>query len=191
MYKKIIFGVVAIVFVSVVYYGISPLFRNTRIDEVAPVSKESPFATSSGAIVETEDSMSEEKSSPSGMKKPVDDTLTQPRPKEELPLTVVSSPIIGTTGHPASGTARIINTEGGAVIRYENFKTLNGPDLFVYLAKDLDAESFINLGELKATEGNVNYAVPTNVDVNEYKYVMVWCRQFGVLFNYADLSLIR
>ena len=36
--------------------------------------------------------------------------------------------VIGTAGHPASGAARIIVAEGKGDVRYENFKTLNGPD---------------------------------------------------------------
>ena len=48
--------------------------------------------------------------------------------------------VIGTTGHPASGTARLVEVDGNKYVRYENFKTLNGPDIFVYLAKDLEAK---------------------------------------------------
>lgn len=86
---------------------------------------------------------------------------------------------------------RLIETEAGTVLRYENFETINGPDLFVYLAKDLEATDFVNLGDLKGTEGNANYSVPAGVDIKDYKYEMVWCKQFGVLFNYADLSDLR
>lgn len=98
--------------------------------------------------------------------------------------------VIGTTGHPASGSARIIMDNGMQYVRYENFKTINGPDLYVYLSKDLEAEDFVNLGEMKATEGNVNYAIPATANMTDYRYVLVWCKAFGVLFNYADLSAI-
>lgn len=108
-------------------------------------------------------------------------------PGADQPLTD-TTPVIGTVGHPASGTARIVDAEGRRYVRYENFKTLNGPDLFVYLAKDLDAKEFVDLGVLRATEGNVNYEIPQGVDLTEYRYVLTWCKQFGVLFNYADLS---
>jgi hypothetical protein len=96
--------------------------------------------------------------------------------------------IEGTTGHPASGSVRIVNADNKRYVRYENFKTINGPDLYVYLAKDLDAKEYIDLGALKATEGNVNYEIPNDISTTEYPYVMVWCRAFGTLFNYADLS---
>ena len=99
--------------------------------------------------------------------------------------------VIGTIGHPASGSVRIIHSEGKTYIRYENFKTINGPDLFVYLAKDKEAKEFINLGALKATEGNINYEVPSNIDIEDYSFVLTWCRMFSVLFNSADLNEAR
>ena len=90
---------------------------------------------------------------------------------------------------PASGTARILETgEGRKYLRYDNFKTINGPDLFVYLAKNLDAKEFVNLGELRGTEGNINYEIPAGVNLAEYPYALVWCRQFSVLFNSAKLQ---
>lgn len=98
-----------------------------------------------------------------------------------------AAPVVGTTGHPASGTARIVEADGKKYVRYENFKTINGPDLFVYLAKDESAREFINLGVLKATEGNVNYEIPEGVNPADYPYVLTWCRAFGVLFNSANL----
>ncbi len=96
--------------------------------------------------------------------------------------------VVGTVGHPAEGTVELIDSLDGKIVRYENFKTINGPDLFVYLSKDLEGKEFISLGEIRATEGSVNYTVPSGVDISEYKYVMTWCKQFGVLFNYADIS---
>ena len=115
---------------------------------------------------------------------------------EEAPKTSTSTPmtdqntaeVIGTDLYPASGTARIIEGEGKKYLRYENFKTINGPDLYVYLAKDLDAKEFVNLGEIKGTEGNINYEIPAGVNFAEYPYVLTWCKQFSVLFNYAKIN---
>lgn len=97
-------------------------------------------------------------------------------------------PVVGTTGHPSSGKVRVLKTAAATVIRYEDFSTINGPDLHVYLAKDLDAKEFVDLGPIKGTEGNINYEVPDGVLVNEYQYVMYWCVPFGVLFNYAPIK---
>ena len=106
---------------------------------------------------------------------------------ESKPQTVLAE-VTGTAGHPASGTVRVIEADGKRYVRYENFKTINGPDLYVYLAKDLDAKEFVDLGKVKATEGNINYEIPTGIDTSEYHYVLTWCKAFGVLFNHADLS---
>lgn len=149
MLKKIIITVVGVTLLGVAYYGISPLFINIKVDEVAP-----ELQAESGT----------------------------------LPTSLQGSPVIGTVGHPASGMARVAVADGKTYIRYENFKTLNGPDIYVYLAKDLEAKEFVNLGRVKATEGNINYEIPMGVDVGEYRYVLTWCKAFGVLFNSADLS---
>ncbi len=114
--------------------------------------------------------------------------LVDSQAMEKVNIETAPAFIRGTTGHPASGTVRIIDVDGKKYIRYENFKTINGPDIYVYLAKDLDAKEFIDLGEVRATEGNINYRVPDGVTVENYRYVMVWCKAFGVLFNYADLQ---
>jgi peptide methionine sulfoxide reductase msrA/msrB len=100
------------------------------------------------------------------------------------------SEVVGTPGHPATGTVRILDTKEGKVLRYENFKTINGPDLFVYLSSDENATDVIDLGALKATEGNQNYEIPAEADLAKYPYVLVWCKQFGVLFNAARIDTI-
>ena len=95
--------------------------------------------------------------------------------------------VTGSAGHPASGTVRIIKSGGKNYLRYENFKTINGPDIYVYLAKDLEAKEYVSLGKLKATEGNINYEIPSGINPEEYPYAMTWCKTFSVLFNYAKL----
>lgn len=123
----------------------------------------------------------------------VDESLPQAQTSTQTPVSseMAGAAVVGTAGHPASGTVRIVEAEGKAYIRYENFKTINGPDIYVYLAKDLDAKEFVDLGKVRATEGNINYEIPTGVNSDEYPYVLTWCKQFGVLFNYADLSGTR
>lgn len=118
----------------------------------------------------------------------IDEAL--PTPENSEIITSTGAEVVGTVGHPAEGIARIVRADGKTYLRYGNFKTLNGPDLFVYLASDKDASDFVSLGRLKATEGNVNYEIPADVDLSNYPYALVWCRAFGVLFNSADLSAI-
>ncbi len=108
--------------------------------------------------------------------------------KEEQMMKELSGTVTGTVGHPASGTVKIVRADGKEYVRYENLKTINGPDIFVYLSKDMGAKEFVNLGKVKSTEGNSNYEIPAGTNPAEYPYVLIWCKQFGVLFNSAKLS---
>ena len=96
---------------------------------------------------------------------------------------------VGDGIHDAQGDAYTIPLENGNnVLRLENFKSTNGPDLYVYLATDDKASEFINLGTLKANNGNQNYEIPANTDLKKYNNVLIWCKSFGVLFGSAELS---
>lgn len=103
---------------------------------------------------------------------------------------LISAPValIDTPAHPASGTVSLLKASSQTILRYENLKTINGPDLYIYLSTDLKATEFVNLGKIKATEGNVNYEIPAGTDLGKYRYVLVWCEQFGVLFNHAEIG---
>ena len=91
--------------------------------------------------------------------------------------------------HDAQGDAYTIPLEDESnVLRLENFQSTNGPDLFVYLATDDNASEFINLGALKANNGNQNYEIPDNTDLDKYNKVLIWCKSFSVLFGSAELS---
>lgn len=107
---------------------------------------------------------------------------------ESAVVVVDAKLIVPTSAHPASGTAQILETENGLLLRYENLQTINGPDLRIYLSTDLKATDYVDLGAIKATEGSVNYNIPAGTDIEKYHYALVWCEQFGVLFNSADLS---
>lgn len=93
--------------------------------------------------------------------------------------------------HFGSGTARLIETTPGAwVVRFEDFSVRNGPDLYVYLSPDPDgyADDAIELGRLKATDGEFNYELPAGTDIAGARSVVVWCKQFAVLFAVAELQ---
>ena len=171
--KKYIFGVVAVVLLAAAYYGISPLFRNKELNEELPI-KVAPVPTSSSTQAGANSpTTSINEAMPADIKK---DTLNTP------PATVTPTPT-----HPASGTVRIVSDGTKSFVRYENFKTINGPDIFVYLSKDLDAKDYVSIGRVKATEGNINYEIPSGVNPRDYPYILVWCETFGVLFNSAKV----
>lgn len=96
---------------------------------------------------------------------------------------------VGDGIHDAQGTAKIIALDDGSqILRLEEFTSTNGPDLYVYLSTDKKASDFVNLGELKANRGNQNYHV-SDVDLERYNQVLIWCKAFGVLFGNAELTM--
>jgi hypothetical protein len=98
----------------------------------------------------------------------------------------------GDPGHNGAGTATILRTaDGKLILRFEGFSVTNGPDLFVYLTPDAngdDIDGGINLGDNKATDGNINYEIPDGTDVSKFKSAVIWCRQFRIKFAFATLE---
>jgi Electron transfer DM13 len=91
--------------------------------------------------------------------------------------------------HKGSGTAKIIETSTGPKLLFEDFATVPGPDLLVYLSPNNASEplgAFASLGSLKAIKGDQVYDLPQNY--KDYKTVVIWCRAFSVTFTTAQLT---
>lgn len=116
---------------------------------------------------------------------------------ESLPSnleTTASSTLLTTApmiaqAHEVSGTASIIQVGEKKYLRFENLDTVNGPDLRIYLSADLENTNSIDLGPIRATQGNVNYELPADVDIETFRYPLIWCRAFRVLFSSAEFQL--
>ena len=102
--------------------------------------------------------------------------------------------------HKGTGTALLYAlADGRNIVRFEDFRTTNGPALVVYIAKhpsptaasDVTEGGFLSLGKLKGKVDNQNYAVPAEIDIAEYGSVVVWCELFGVLFSPAALERVE
>jgi DNA-binding beta-propeller fold protein YncE len=102
--------------------------------------------------------------------------------------TLVASGSFQSNAHPVSGTAKIYTSPSGNKLYLQNFSTDNGPDLKVYLSKDISANDFLDLGKIKSTNGNQLYDLPAIPNLNTYKYVLIWCKQFSVLFGNATMN---
>ena len=72
-------------------------------------------------------------------------------------------------------------------MRFENFNTINGPDLRVYLSSGLGIDDSVELGKLKATRGSFNYELDPSIKIGKYDKVLVWCEPFRVLFSHAQV----
>ena len=95
--------------------------------------------------------------------------------------------------HTASGQVFLVRSpEGDVVLRFQDFEVRNGPDLFIYLTPDPDGDvhvdGAVNLSEIRATSGSVNYEVPADVDVESFRSAVVYCKAFSVIFATAELQ---
>jgi hypothetical protein len=91
-------------------------------------------------------------------------------------------------GESVSGKVLILLQNGVYSIALENFNTGNGPDLRLYLSKQIQPVGFIEIGRLKSTKGNQVYALNAGIDFTQYKYALIFCQQYNVLFGSAELK---
>ncbi len=87
-----------------------------------------------------------------------------------------------------SGTAKIYQLNNMNSLALENVSISNGPDLHVYISKEILPVNYIDLGRLKSTMGNQVYEIPGNPDFTQYKYALIHCQQFNHLFGSAELK---
>ena len=98
--------------------------------------------------------------------------------------------------HKGTGTVTVLSSDAETVLRLTEFEVTNGPDLEVWLVKaggiassgDVKASEWLSLGQLKGNVGDQNYAIPAGTALDDYRSVVIWCEQFGVLFSAADLA---
>ncbi len=99
--------------------------------------------------------------------------------------------------HRAEGSATIWLAEDERILRFEDFRVTNGPQLHVLLAKNVptsifagvgESGDYVDLGPLKGNVGNQNYDIPAEVDLTEYKSAVIYCVPFHVVFSSAELG---
>jgi Electron transfer DM13 len=91
--------------------------------------------------------------------------------------------------HATSGTVKVYEDKNkNRTLVFENFKTDGGPDLRIYLAEDKAITNFIQITDKVNTNGSYTLSIPTSVDLKKQTTVVIWCRQFSVLFGSASLK---
>lgn len=116
--------------------------------------------------------------------------------------TIVSAGSFTSGEQPTQGTARIITQNGNRFLELDQrFKTSSqGPDLVVILhrssnvigstkppAYPLKTGDYVFLAPLQKFSGAQRYAIPTTVNLAEYKSAVIWCRKFNATFGAAKL----
>jgi uncharacterized protein YjdB len=63
------------------------------------------------------------------------------------------------------------------------------PDLRIYLGNNSNnITEAVEVASLNQRSGTQSWNVPTAVSITQYRYVIVWCKQFGGVYGLADLG---
>jgi hypothetical protein len=186
------------------YYLVSPLFISTEINEPLPSNAFSPSFQEFKEMTEeqriqTANNMSNNDKDQMltqyakvGNSSRIDENMTNNNNNTLIQAIGSRSGSfvgVGDGIHNAEGIAKVIPLDdNNNILRLEGLMATNGPDLYVYLATDRSASDFVDLGRLKANNGNQNYNIPLGTDLSKYDNVLVWCRAFSVLFGSAELK---
>jgi hypothetical protein len=199
--KQTVQAVLVTMILAIAWFLVSPLFVDRTVDEDFDYMLDSG-RVDVGAVMQMPDAMRDSMQ---------DEIMAAAAAAPDLSADdamPASAPVIVASGrfsdadavHKGSGTASLYRLPDGAhLLRFEDFRTTNGPDLVVYLAEHPDPSSaadvteggFLSLGKLKGNVGNQNYALPAEIDPGDYESVVIWCELFGVLFSPAPLSRVQ
>ena len=86
------------------------------------------------------------------------------------------------------GRVKIYEKAGAFSLILDSFNVNNGPDLHVYLSKEIQPVNFIDLGKLRSVSGTQVYAIAGVPDFMQFKYALIHCQQFNHLFGNANLQ---
>ncbi|MEM7065389.1 MAG: DM13 domain-containing protein [Cyanobacteria bacterium P01_B01_bin.77] len=96
--------------------------------------------------------------------------------------------------HATTGTARIIEKDGQRFLEFDAaFDTARGPAVQVVLHKgssvpvSLAEGDYVSVGDLQSFEGAQRYAIPADINIEDYESVAIWCAEFNVTFGFADI----
>ncbi|MGH2351209.1 MAG: DM13 domain-containing protein [Chloroflexota bacterium] len=184
---RLIWRVFVLVFlVALAGFGIwtlSPLFYNRTVNETFPISQSQPATTSQSATQPMAQSATGASAS------------TSSAPSEDG--VVGKGSFSGADSfHQAEGAAAIYRlADGKLVLRLEDFRVTNGPDLFIALSGhprprtggEVHDGGYEQLLRLKANQGNQNYELPEGIDVRGVRSVVIYCRTFRVVFGSAEI----
>lgn len=182
MNKKTLIGVGIIIALAIAYWLISPFWKNVALNETLPGANTAVIKDNLTSMDETTKSDFEKQTV--AMK---DKVLKENDAMPGSGPSIIARADMVARAHEVSGEALLVKSGKDTYLRFEKLKTINGPDLRIYLSAGLNSDDVVDLGSIRATEGNANYLIPAGTEITKYKNAMIWCRAFGVLFSYAQL----
>ncbi|WP_338790119.1 DM13 domain-containing protein [Bernardetia sp. MNP-M8] len=97
----------------------------------------------------------------------------------------------GTFTNRGSGSVKLrIENEVLQVVLGDDFSTSSSPpDLRVYLGDTNNSvNGAVELASLRSSSGSQTINVSSEISITQYRYVIIWCKQFGGVYGVADLG---
>jgi len=175
------------------YFQPWKLFTDTRVEEALPQLTETTVAPKD-EITDKDDEKVAKNEEPLSSSKSATDSTEVIDPPE-----VLAEGKFITHEHATTGSVKILKySDGSRILRIENLKTSNGPKLEVWLTdapviegldgwRVFDDGKYINLGALRGNIGSQNYSIPSEINLDDYSSISIWCERFSVSFGAAVL----
>lgn len=196
--KQTAIAILVVVLLVTAWIFVSPLFIDRTVDESFDFAKQGGGVDMDAVMSIPEDERMALMNHIMDAAADAPDTRVTDDMPAEAPAVIATGRFTDADAiHKGSGTATLYRLpDSNHVVRFEDFRTTNGPALVVYLARhpspasadDVIDSGFLDLGKLKGNVGNQNYPIPAGTDISEYGSVVIWCELFDVLFSPASLS---
>jgi hypothetical protein len=158
------------------------LFTDSTVNESSPIAE--PVTQPTGSTPDSPPPVDAVPSTPVSPAPPQDEVLAEGTFED--------------AEHGTDGVAQVLQlADGRRFVRLEDLATSDGPDLHVWLTDQpsggewgsYDDGRYVKLGGLKANNGNQNYEIPEDVELDGFTSVVIWCDRFNVAFGTAPIRL--
>lgn len=101
-----------------------------------------------------------------------------------------SGTFVGVPPKTGAGSVTLSKGSDGSYIveMDDNFSVQEGPDLYVSFGNDGTVDHDTLFSKLESFNGAQAHKVPGNIDVAKYSQVIIYCKEFSVVFSVADLT---
>ncbi|WP_100182366.1 DM13 domain-containing protein [Candidatus Nitrosotenuis aquarius] len=111
------------------------------------------------------------------------DIMTEISGSSELRM-IKLTPVSGVKGYDAGGQAAVYVSGKTTFLRLQDFGIASGIDQKLYLTKDGTIETGIEIGPLRASQGDQNYDI-SGIDHDTYNTLVIYSKPFDLYYGYA------
>ncbi len=92
----------------------------------------------------------------------------------------------GNGSYTVNGNVTMEIVNNNLQLNFTNFSSSSGPGLYIYLGNSVN--SGISIEALNNRTGSFTVDLPSSISIDDYNYVLIWCKPFGLTFGSALLN---